>query len=88
MEISHLQNLKPVAIYILFLFQDYIFSQSGWFRQNPQPQGNDLYDICRNELNGVYYACGAYGTIVSQSVGNICTLFNAYTNENIQHLWQ
>ena len=65
------------TLIILILYHLNVHSQSGWFWQNPLPQGNDLYDICRNELNGMYYACGAYGTIVSQSVGNRCTLFNA-----------
>ena len=69
-----------IASLIIFLFSN-IYSQEGWFWQNPLPQGNDLYDVCQNELNGTYYTCGAYGTILMQSTGNIWTPLNASTKE-------
>ncbi|MEN8194564.1 MAG: YCF48-related protein [Bacteroidota bacterium] len=74
---------KAICIIIVFttLLSNEIVSQEGWFWQNPLPQGNTLYDICRNDLNGNYYACGVYGTILIQSIGNIWTPINANTEE-------
>ncbi|KXK48839.1 MAG: hypothetical protein UZ05_CHB002001973 [Chlorobi bacterium OLB5] len=31
--------------FLLILSAANIFSQSGWFWQNPLPQGNDIYDV-------------------------------------------
>jgi len=44
-----------------------INAQSGWFWQNPMPQGNNLYDICDDPLHpGRLFAVGDQGTILKK----------------------
>jgi photosystem II stability/assembly factor-like uncharacterized protein len=76
-----MNQVKFIISSIILFFSISIYPQSGWFWQNPLPQGNDLRDICFNELTGTYFACGAYGTIVNNSIGNIWTHYNANTKE-------
>jgi photosystem II stability/assembly factor-like uncharacterized protein len=58
-----MKNLKLLVILISITVTNLCFSQSGWFWQNPLPQGNTLYDV---ELigNGIAIACGETGTIL------------------------
>lgn len=59
--------MKTIAAFlILFLSTSTVFSQDGWYWQNPSPQGNLLYDVCfMDESNG--WAVGAYGIILYSS---------------------
>ncbi|RPI19600.1 MAG: T9SS C-terminal target domain-containing protein [Ignavibacteriae bacterium] len=46
--------MKYIIIISLFLFSGTVFSQSGWFWQNPLPQGNALSDLKMfNENTGI-----------------------------------
>jgi len=76
---------KAICILTVFimLLSNEVISQEGWFWQNPLPQGNDLYDICRNVSDGTYYACGDYGTLLSKKVGLNWKAFQAPTQENL-----
>jgi photosystem II stability/assembly factor-like uncharacterized protein len=48
---------------ILFLSGTFIFPQSGWFWQNPKPQGNPLHDVFfTDDTNG--WAVGDLGSIL------------------------
>ncbi|MEN8194177.1 MAG: YCF48-related protein [Bacteroidota bacterium] len=76
------------SIYILIVFttllSNQVISQEGWFWQNPRPQGNDIYDICRDVSSGTYFACGDYGTLLSKKVDYSKWLaFQAPTQENL-----
>ena len=46
------------------------FSQSGWFWQNPLPQGNDLYCFSFPTSN-VFFAAGDGGTILKSTNGGL-----------------
>jgi photosystem II stability/assembly factor-like uncharacterized protein len=59
--------MKKTALFlILFLYILPAYSQSGWYWQNPTPQGNVLYDVSFFDLyNG--WAVGDFGTILYTS---------------------
>jgi len=46
-----------------------LFSQSGWFWQNPLPQGNEL--LAGTFANSIFYAAGVNGTFVKTSDNGI-----------------
>jgi photosystem II stability/assembly factor-like uncharacterized protein len=61
---------------LLFLLQNYIFTQDGWFWQNPLPQGNSLWDIYGFDSRNAI-AVGSSGTLMKTSDGG--------RNWNIRH---
>ncbi|MBN8586347.1 MAG: T9SS type A sorting domain-containing protein [Ignavibacteria bacterium] len=60
--------MKKLSIlsFLIFLSISNAFSQSGWFWQNPLPQGNTIYDILMIDNNNVI-AVGDGGTILNSS---------------------
>ena len=79
-------------IFISILFQQYIFSQTGWYWQNPLPQGNNLYDVCADANHpGRLFAVGDQGTILRKEnisdweiveQGNFENLYSVYFKGN------
>jgi len=54
-----------LILFFSILFHLTIFPQSGWFWQNPLPQGNILWDICDDANHpGRFFAAGDHGTIL------------------------
>lgn len=62
---SRLAGKKLIFTLLIFLPLSYqnIYSQSGWFWQNPLPQGNNLKAV-KFADNNTAYACGEYGTVM------------------------
>ncbi len=72
--------------FLLILSTSNVFSQSGWFWQNPKPQGNDLNCIkFINDNTG--WAVGKKGTIIKTSdAGNNWQIQNSKTTEILYNL--
>ena len=69
-----------IISFLLILSASNIFSQSGWFWQNPLPQGNTIYDILMIDNNNIF-AVGDGGTILrSSNSGNVWTNSNNIEN--------
>lgn len=59
--------MKPFlqTLFFFFLFTHLQYPQTGWFWQNPLPQGNMLYDV--DESAGLKVSVGTYGTILTNN---------------------
>jgi len=56
-----------LTLTLLLLFHQTILPQSGWYWQNPLPQGNILWDICDDANHpGRLFAAGDHGTILKK----------------------
>jgi len=61
-----MKNLQIFLVFTFLLSQN-ILSQTGWYWQNPLPQGNILWDICDDANNpGRLFAVGDHGTILKK----------------------
>ncbi|NNG26169.1 MAG: T9SS type A sorting domain-containing protein [Ignavibacteriaceae bacterium] len=60
-----MKQARYIIAPILVFFSTLIYAQSGWFWQNPLPQGNHLYDI--ESLTGLTISVGSDGTILSST---------------------
>jgi len=65
-----MKNIIILSILFFIFFIPNSLAQSGWFWQNPLPQGNDLIDI--NVLNqNEAIAVGITGTIIKSTDGGL-----------------
>ncbi len=72
-----------IAILAISYSQEKLYSQSGWFWQNPLPQGNTLNAACFiNSLTG--YFCGNCATILKTTNGG--NDLNVVSINTLQHL--
>ncbi|MBI1803693.1 MAG: hypothetical protein HY033_12800 [Ignavibacteriae bacterium] len=57
---------RTLPVLLLWYFPVPMFSQSGWFWQNPLPQGNDLYGV-QAFATGTIVAVGSAGTVMTST---------------------
>ena len=58
-----MKKITAFLFLLSLLISNTCFSQSGWFWQNPLPQGNELYSVKLIDANTAY-ACGYSGVII------------------------
>ena len=58
------------GLMVMILFTSIGLSQSGWFWQNPLPQGNNLFAVFFTDAN-TGTAVGDYGTILRTTNGGV-----------------
>jgi len=76
---------KLVLVFILHLILSLnIFTQQGWFWQNPYPQGNDLRGV-DFVTESTIWAVGGHGTIIKSTNGGI-SWENIYLNLSMELL--
>ena len=66
-EVNKMGKKLYLLFFILFLTVE-IYSQDGWFWQNPSTTGNPLNDVCFIDANNGW-AVGEYGTIIRTTDG-------------------
>ncbi len=64
-----MKKLTAIALLLIFI-TNYCYTQSGWFWQNPLPQGNDLFSGQYINLN-LMYAVGDAGTFIKSTNGGL-----------------
>ena len=74
-----MKNLYLSLVFSIIL-NSIIYSQGGWYWQNPLPQGNDLYDVCISPNLSVIV--GDYGTLLTD-YGNAWYERNTSTKETL-----
>ena len=63
--------MRTSAIFLsLFVLSQTIFAQSGWFWQNPLPQGNELNDIYTFDGHSAVFV-GDAGTVLKTTNGGL-----------------
>ena len=82
-----MKKIIITAILILSSLQ-FVYSQSGWFWQNPLPTGNDIRRI-KYVSSGIAYAVGNYGTVIKTFNGglNWFNLYSIVTSNNLTGLY-
>ena len=61
-----MRKIKIILLLVGLIYANFSFAQSGWFWQNPLPQGNNLNDITILD-NGICYAVGVAGTVIKST---------------------
>ncbi len=75
---------KTIIAFLIFLsITNILYAQSGWFWQNPLPQGNRITSIkCIN--SNTIFAVGYFGTLLkSTNGGNNWLLINSQVKQNL-----
>ena len=62
--------LQLLLLTAVITAHDHLFAQSGWFWQNPLPQGNDLLAVSFTDAN-TGTAVGSGGTILRTTNGGL-----------------
>ena len=77
-------GVKKIAmVFVLMLFGPTSYGQSGWFWQNPLPQGNALEWVCFTDANSGW-TVGDYGTILHTTDGG--STWNPQTSGSTNYL--
>lgn len=84
----NLWSLRYKLVYlIVFILNNSLFSQHGWFWQNPLPTSNTVYRV-KYWNNNLAYGVGDFGTVFKTSdSGSHWVLLQNFTSSNFRNLY-